>query len=100
VNADVATALELVLEENRIPHVDTESRNSDVTTEKERPIRSFIGPFVETMGKASLADGVAFGGTSRSSCGNRSTALSRRRGQSGRTSWGKKKIEAKICLCV
>ncbi len=98
--ADVATILKLVLEVNRVPHVDAESKAVDVALEKKRPVGGFIGPFVKKIGETSMAVCITLGGTGISSCGGRS-AGSRRRGSRGcRTSWRTKKVEAKMRFCL
>jgi len=41
-NADFAASLMLILKDNGIPHVDTESRSGDVTAKEKRPIYLLI----------------------------------------------------------
>jgi hypothetical protein len=72
VSADVAATLELVLEVNRVPHVDTESEAVDVALEEKRPVGGLVGPFVEKVGKTSLTICITLGGTGISGCGGRS----------------------------
>jgi hypothetical protein len=67
-DADIATALELVLEENCVPHFDAEVGNKDVATEKDIPVCGFVSPFVKEVGEASLTIRVDFGRTGRSRC--------------------------------
>jgi hypothetical protein len=100
VGADVATTLKLVLEVNRVPYFDAESRAVDVALEKERPIGRFIGPFVRKIGETSLKVCFAFGGTGRSRCGSRSAGRRRRRSRGYRERWRTKKVEAKMSFCL
>ncbi len=63
VNADIAAALKLVLEDDSVPHFDAESRAVDVALEETGPVLRFVGPFIKEVGEASLTSRVAFGGT-------------------------------------
>ena len=49
-HADVAAALELILENNALVHVLAEGRSGDVAAEKNRPVGSLVRPFVEDVG--------------------------------------------------
>ncbi len=53
-NVDIATDVELVLEENCVPHIDAESGTRDVAAEKKRPVCGFVSPFVKEISEASL----------------------------------------------
>jgi hypothetical protein len=53
-NADVATALELIFEKDCVPHINTESGTGDIAAKKDRPICSFVSPFVKEVGETSL----------------------------------------------
>jgi len=98
--ADVAAALKLVLEVNRVPHFSAESKAADVALKKKRPIRRFVGPFVEKISEASLTVCVAFGRSGRSSCSGRGTGRGRRRSRGCRESRRPKKVEAEMRFCL
>jgi hypothetical protein len=98
--ADVAAALKLVLEVNRVPHVDTEGKAVDVALEEKRPVGGLVGPFVEKVSKTSLTVCITLGGTGISGCGGRSAGGRSRRSRRCRKSWRTKKVEAKMCFCL
>jgi hypothetical protein len=100
VGADVAATLKSVLEVNRVPHVDAESKAVDVALEKKGLVGRFIGPFVKKIGKTSLTACITLGGTGVSSCGGRSAGSRRRRSRGCRKSSRTKKVEAKMRFCL
>ena len=99
-NADVTAALKLVFENDGLEHVLAKSRTGNVAAEENSPVGRLISPFVKEVGEASLTACVAFGGSGRSSCGNRSAGRRRRRSRGSRGSWRTKKVEAKMCFCL
>ncbi len=45
-SADIAAALELILEKDSVPHLDAEIWAVDVALKEERAVRRFVCPFV------------------------------------------------------
>jgi len=50
VHADVAVALELIIENHALVHVLAEGRAGDVANEKNEPVGSLVRPFEEEVG--------------------------------------------------